>query len=249
MLQSLVRFCVSRRLPVMAVTLAIAGYGVIAYLQTPVEAYPDVTNLQVSVIAQLAGLAPEEIERQITVPLERSLNGTPGMLMMRSESLFGLSLIELTFEDGADPFRARTMVNERLSQADLPTGVTVGLAPEATPLGEIYQFVVVSDRHTLAETRAQLQWTISRVFKQVPGVADVVAFGGFLKEIHVQVDPDRLLAHDLTLADVTAALEASNRNVGGGFLRHGDQELTIRGVGYLTGPEDVQSIVLASRHG
>jgi len=249
MLQPLVRFCVRKRLLVMAVVLAVAACGVRAYLQTPVEAYPDVTNLQVNVIAQLPGLAPEEIERQVTVPLERALNGTPGMLSMRSESLFGLSLIGLTFEDAADPFRARMTVNERLGQADLPSGVALALAPEATPLGEIYQFVVVSDRHTLAETRAQLQWTISRIFKQVPGVADVVAFGGFLKEIHVEVDPDRLLAHDLNLADVTAALETSNRNVGGGFLRHGDQELTIRGVGYLTGPQDVQAIVLASRHG
>ena len=220
MLPSLIRFCVSRRLPVLVGTLAIAAYGVRAYLATPVEAYPDVTNLQVSVIAQLPGLAPEEIERQVTVPLERVLNGTPGMLMMRSESLFGLSLIALTFEDGADPFRSRMTVNERIADAELSKGVDVSLAPEATPLGEIYQFRVVSDRHTLTQTRAELQWTVSRVLRQVPGVADVVCFGGFLKEIHVQVDPSRLLAHDLTLADVTGALERSNRNVGGGFLRH-----------------------------
>jgi cobalt-zinc-cadmium resistance protein CzcA len=249
MLQSLIRFCVSRRVPVLVVTLAIAGYGVRAYMATPVEAYPDVTNLQVKVIAQLAGLAPEEIERQVTVPLERVLNGTPGMLLMRSESLFGLSIIGLTFEDGADPFRARTIVNERLGDAELPKGVNVSLAPEATPLGEIYQFRVISDRHTLTETRAELQWTVSRVLRQVPGVADVVCFGGFLKEIHVQVDPSRLLAHDLTLADVSGALERSNRNVGGGFLQHGDQELTIRGVGYLTDAKDVQAIVLSNRDG
>src|SRR5438093_13098001 len=115
MLPSLIRFCVSRRLPVLVVTLAIAAYGVRAYLATPVEAYPDVTNLQVTVIAQLPGLAPEEIERQITVPLERVLNGTPAVLLMRPASLFGLSLIPLTFEDSAAQFRARTIVNERIA--------------------------------------------------------------------------------------------------------------------------------------
>jgi heavy metal efflux system protein len=249
MLQSLIRFCIRRRLPVLVTTLAIAGYGVHAYLQTPIEAYPDVTNLQVTVIAQLPGLAPEEIERQLTIPLERVLNGTPGMILMRGESLFGLALITLTFDDGVDPFRARTIVNERMSQAELPDGVAPSLAGDATPLGQIYRFRVVSDRHTLAETRSELQWTIARVLKQVPGVADIVGMGGFLKEIHVQVDPARLGAHDLTLADVTEALERSNQNVGGGFLRHGNQALTVRAVGYLTGPEDIKAIVLDSRDG
>jgi cobalt-zinc-cadmium resistance protein CzcA len=193
-------------MPVLVVTLAIAAYGVHEYLATPVEAYPDVTNLQINVIAQLPGLAPEEIERQVTVPLERVLNGTPGMLFMRSMSQFGLSLIWLTFDDDVDTFKARTMVSERIGEADLPDAVHLSLAPDDTPLGEIYQFRVVSDRHTLTETRAELQWTVSRILRQVPGVADVVCFGGFLKEIHVQVDPSRLVAHGLTLADVTDAL-------------------------------------------
>src|SRR5205809_4768941 len=134
MLKSLIHYCVRRRIPVLAVTLAIAAYGVRAYLQTPVEAFPDVTNVQVQVIAQLPGLAPEEIERQVTVPIERELNGTPGMLLMRSESLFGLSLVSLTFDDDADAFRSRATVAERLQGADLPQGVSVKLAPDATPL-------------------------------------------------------------------------------------------------------------------
>src|SRR5438105_10468631 len=124
MLRHLIQFCVRKRLPVLAITAAIAAYGVKAYLDLPVEAFPDVTNLQVQVIAQLPGLAPEEIERQITVPIERVLNGTPGMLLMRSESLFGLSIVSLTFDDDAEPFRSRTTVNERLQEADLPQGVS-----------------------------------------------------------------------------------------------------------------------------
>src|SRR5258706_7738544 len=197
MLHALISWAVRRRVAAVILTLVLAAFGVHAYLSTPIEAYPDVTNYQVNVISQLPGLAPEEIERQITVPLERALNGTPGMISLRSESLFGLSLVTLVFEDDADGFRARALVTERLSGAELPQGVTPELAPDATPLGEIYQFRVTSDRHTLAEMRSELEWTIARILKQVPGVGDVINFGGYLKEIHVEVDPARLLAHDL----------------------------------------------------
>jgi cobalt-zinc-cadmium resistance protein CzcA len=248
-LPQLIELCVRRRLLVLVVTAGIAAYGVNAYLSLPIEAYPDVSNVQVVVIAQLSGQAPEEIERQVTVPIERVLNGTPGTILMRSESLFGLSLVTLTFDDDVDSFKSRAIVNERLAEADLPQGTSVKLAPESTPLGEIYQFRVVSDRHTYAETRSELEWTVSRILLQVPGVADVVTFGGYLKEVHVEVDPSRLLAHSLSLADVSDALGRSNRNVGGGFLQHGDQQLAIRGVGYVRSPQDVQAIVLKSEGG
>src|SRR5215470_15541471 len=249
MLRRIIEFCVRKRLPVLAITAAIAAYGVKAYLDLPVEAFPDVTNLQVQVIAQFPGLAPEEIERQVTVPIERVLNGTPQMVLMRSESLFGLSLVTLTFDDDADPFRSRAIVTEKMQEADLPEGVELKLAPDDTPLGEVYQFHVVSDRHTDEEMRSELEWAISRILRQVPGVADVVTFGGYLKEIHVEVDPSRLLAHDLTPTDVSNAIAQSNRNVGGGFLLHGDQQLTIRGVGYLLDPHDVKAVVLKSEKG
>jgi cobalt-zinc-cadmium resistance protein CzcA len=248
-LRSLIEFCVRKRLPVLVITAAVAAYGVKTYLELPVEAFPDVTNLQVQVIAQLPGLAPEEIERQVTVPIERVLNGTQQMVLMRSESLFGLSLVTLTFDDDADPFRSRAIVTEKMQTADLPEGVELKLAPDDTPLGEVYQFHVVSDRHNDEEMRSELEWTMSRILRQVPGVADVVTFGGYLKEIHVEVDPSRLLAHDLTPTDVTTALAQSNRNVGGGFLLHGDQQLTIRGVGYLLDPRDVKAVVLKSDKG
>jgi cobalt-zinc-cadmium resistance protein CzcA len=249
MLRALIRLCVERRIAVLVVTLLIAAYGVKSYLDTPIEAFPDVTNYQVNVIAQLPGLAPEEIERQITIPLERELNGLPEMTLMRSESLFGLSLIFLVFSDDADVFKARTRVIERLASANLPEGVDVSLAPEATPLGEVYQFRLTSDRHSLMDLRSELEWNVRKVLRQVQGVADVVPSGGFLEEVHVEVEPDRLLAHGLTIGDVTAALEGSNRNVGGGFLVHGDQELTIRGIGYVTNAEDLRDVVVTSEGG
>ena len=249
MLRLLIEYCVHRRAAALFATAVVAIFGLRAYLDTPIEAYPDVTNTQVTVITQLPGNAPEEIERRITVPLERELNGTPGMTLMRSESLFGLSLITLTFSDDTNSFVARTVVSHRVSVAELPAGATPELAPEATPLGEVYQFRITSDRHDLYQLRAEMQWTVVRALRQVPGVADIVPFGGYLKEAHVQADPARLFAHGLTLADLEQALAKSNLNVGAGFLRHGDQELTVRGIGYLDSPEDIKGIVLKSKAG
>jgi heavy metal efflux system protein len=251
MLRHLIDVCVSRRVAVIAFTLGIAVYGFTAYQDTPIEAFPDVTNYQVNVITKAPGLAPEEIEKQITLPLERALNGTPGMISMRSESLFGLSLIYQTFDDDVDAFKARALVTERVTAAtsDLPPGASAELAPEYTPLGEIYQYRLTSDRHSLHELRSEQEWVVSTQFRQVNGVADVVGFGGFLPEIHVEIEPDRLLAFGLTLADVRTALSKSNVNVGGGFLRHGDQEMVVRGVGNLASASDIQHIVLASKAG
>ncbi|HYE35399.1 efflux RND transporter permease subunit [Methylocaldum sp.] len=249
MLRALIDHCVHRRVAALAATVILAVVGLRAFLDTAIEAFPDVTNAQVTVITQMPGYAPEEVERQVTVPLERVLNGTPNMILMRSESLFGLSLITLTFDDQADGFRSRTLVTQRIAGADLPEGIVPHLAPDATPLGEIYQFRLTSDRHNLYELRSELEWGVARILRQVPGVADVISFGGYYKELHVEVYPARLEAHGLTLTDVAEALEHSNLNVGGGFLRHGDQELTVRGIGYLASPEDVKKAVLKSHGG
>src|SRR3954468_20623259 len=249
MLDKLIETCVHRRVAAILAVAIVSAFGVRAYLNTPIEAFPDVTNAQVTVIAQYPGYAPEEIERSVTVPLERALNGTPRTIQLRSESLFGLSLVTLTFDDDADPFTSRMQVAHRIAAAmgDLPDGVVPELAPEATPLGEVYQFRVVSDRHDLYQLRGELQWTIARVLKAVPGVADVVCFGGYLKEVHVRAYPDRLRAHGISLTELGDALAKTNTNVGGGFLRYGDQELTVRGIGYITSVDDIRRTVLKTR--
>lgn len=249
MLRTLIETCVHRRLAVIVITVIIMIFGVHAFMETPIEAYPDVTNTQVTVISLMPGYAPEEVERQVTVPLERVLNGTPDMIQMRSQSLFGLSLITVTFEDHIDSFHSRTEISQRISGADLPADVTPVLAPDYTPLGEIYKFTVVSDRHTLFELRSELEWTVSKTLRQVPGIADVLSFGGYYKEIHIEIDPMRVESLGLTLEEVASAIEKSNRNVGAGFIRHGDQEMVVRGVGNLTSPEDIKKIVLKSREG
>src|SRR3954462_11480514 len=163
MLDKLIETCVHRRVAAIFTVLICAAFGVRAYLNTPIEAFPDVTNAQVTVIAQMPGYAPEEVERSVTVPLERVLNGTPRMMQLRSESLFGLALITLTFDDDADPFTSRMHVAQRMASADLPPGVTPMLAPEAKPLGGVSQFRVTSDRHDLYQIRGELEWTIARV--------------------------------------------------------------------------------------
>jgi cobalt-zinc-cadmium resistance protein CzcA len=248
-LKLLIETCVHRRVAALVITALIALFGIHAYLETPIEAYPDVTNTQVTVISLMPGYAPEEVERQVTVPLERALNGTPGMLQMRSQSLFGLSLITITFEDDVDSFHSRTLITERMNGAELPESVQPVLAPDYTPLGEIYKFVVTSDRHSLYELRSEMEWNVSRVLRQVQGVADVLTFGGYYKEVHVEIDPVRLESFGLTLEDVNRAVARSNRNVGAGFLRHGDQQMVIRSVGYLSSPEEVKKIVLKSEGG
>ncbi len=249
MLGPLLTFFIQRRAGTVAFALAVAALGVHSYMRTPVEAFPDVTNVQVTVIGQVPGLAAEEMERQISVPLERALNGTPGMIGMRSESQFGLSLVTLVFDDSADSFRSRVLIQERISAADVPRDAKIELAPNATPLGKIYQYRVHSDRHDLYQLRSEQEFTIAKHLRQVPGVADVVSFGGMLKEFHVEVDPDRLLATGLTLDDVVQVMERSNKNAGGGFLHRGDQEFVIRSMGYLGGPRDIERVVVRADKG
>src|SRR3954465_2899212 len=162
MLDKLIETCVHRRVAAIFTVLICAAFGVHAYRETPIEAFPDVTNAQVTVITQMPGYAPEEIERSVTVPLERALNGTPRTIQLRSESLFGLSLITMTFDDDADPFTQRMQGARRLAAAagDLPAGSAPELGPEATPLGEVYQFRMVSDRQDLSHAPAELEWPV-----------------------------------------------------------------------------------------
>ena len=249
MLQTLIKICIQQRLAAIVLTLIVAAFGVYSYLRTPIEAYPDVTNVQVEVVAQVAGLAPEEMERQVTIPLERALNGNPGMIQMRSESAFGLTIIWCVFEDGYDSFRARTQTAERLLTAEVPEEAFVRLTPDATPLGKIFYYKLTSDRHDLYQLRSEQEWTVARMLKQVPGVADALGMGGFLKEVHVEVDPPKLAAYGLTLAEVSEAIERSNLNVGGGIQKRGDQQFLIRAIGYLMSPQDIKDVVLEVESG
>lgn len=249
MVDSLVEAAVRARALVLGIAVLFAALGYAAYRETPIEAFPDVTNLQVNVVTTAPGLAPPEVERQITLPLERSFHGLPGLVGMRSESLFGLSLVYLTFDDGADSFRSRALVEARLSHAELPLGANPRLGADATPLGEIFHFRLRSSAHSPAQLRSELEWVVAPRLRGVPGVADVVGRGGYLEEIHVEVEPARLEAHDLVLDDVRDALDRASRNVGGGVLTHGEQQLVIRSVGAFADPHAIADVLVKADEG
>ncbi len=252
MLSRLVDWSLEQRWAVLLLTAAFASAGIWAFRTLPVEAFPDVTDTQVQVITLFPGHAPEEVERQVTLPIEKELNGTPRMSALRSVSIYGLSVVTLTFEDGVDDFFARSQVSERLRQVEVPDGVTPGLGPLYTPIGEIYRYVLEADPRagqSPMSLREVQDWVLERQFRQVPGVADVVSFGGYQKQFQVEVDPAALKAQGVHLGQVLDALSRSNANAGGNYLRRGPEELVIRGLGYLGSADDIRNVVVAARGG
>src|SRR5438132_8115908 len=199
MLDRLIDLAVHRRMFTLVGSLALALFGVVSLTKLKIEAFPDVTNVQVMVIGLYPGQAAEEVEKQVTIPIERALVGVPRVLVQRSITSFGLSQVILTFEDDVDIYFARQQVAERLPDAEVPDGVTPTLGPNDTPVGQIYQYTLESDHHSPSELRSWQDWVVSRHFLRVAGVADVVSFGGFQKEYHVLADPARLRASHLTL--------------------------------------------------
>jgi cobalt-zinc-cadmium resistance protein CzcA len=223
--------------------------GIAAFRSLPVEAFPDVTDIQVTVITLFPGHAPEEVEKQITIPLEIGLSGLPNAVRMFSHTQFGLSYIILTFNDNANDYFARQQVLERLQGIDLPTGVQPELAPLSTAIGEIYRYRVAGKGLDISELRSLQDWVVARNLKLIPGVADVVSFGGFIKQYEITVNTARMKSYNVTLQQVFNALGRGNANAGGSFLERGEQQYLIRGIGMLRSPEDIGDIVVAEHSG
>jgi len=228
--------------------LFVAG-GVAAFESLPVEAFPDVTDIQTTVITLFPGHAPEEVEKQVTIPLEIALSGVPHSVRMFSHTQFGLSFLTLTFDDKVDDYFARQRVLERLQQADLPPDVQPQLAPLSTPVGELYRFRLVSSAMSPADLRGIEDWVVERALRMAPGVADVVSRGGFIKRYEVNVDLARMRAAGVTLQQVFGALSRGNANAGGNYLEEGEQQYLIRGVGLLRTADEISSIVVAAHGG
>ena len=234
----------------MAMLLALfVGAGVAAFRSLPVEAFPDVTDVQVTVISLFPGHAPEEVEKQVTIPLEIELSGLPNAVRMFSHTQFGLSYIILTFNDNANDYFARQQVLERLQGADLPPGVQPQLAPLSTAIGEIYRYRLQGRGLDTTALRGIQDWVVTRRLKMIPGVADVVSFGGFIKQYEVTVNTTRMKSYNVTLQQVFTALGRGNANAGGSFLEQGEQQYLIRGIGMLRSSDDIGSIVVASHNG
>src|SRR5213593_3015223 len=236
-------------LVVLALTALFAVAGAVAFWHLPIEAFPELADPQVYVITLFPGQAAEEVERQVTLPVEQEMNGLPGLVRMHSFSLFGLSFVVLTFDDGTDLYFARQQASERLAQVDVPDGVKPTLGPLSTPTGEIYRYTLVGEGYSPMQLREIEDWVMERHLKQVPGVADVVSFGGFVKQYQVQVDPQQLQARGLALRQVFDALGRSNANAGGNYIEHGDEQYIVRGLGTLAGSEDIENVVVAARGG
>src|SRR5450432_2079348 len=206
MLNRLIDFSVRKRSLTLALTAGFLIFGIHTLTRLKIEAFPDVTNVQVMVITLYPGQAAEEVEKKVTIPVERTLTGTPRVLVQRSITSFGLSQVIMTFEDDVDIYWARQQVAERLTDADLPPGVEASLGPNDTPVGQIYQYTLESDHHTPTELRGWQEWVVSKHLMRVSGVADVVSFGGFIKEYHVLADPDRLRNLGVSLDDLVSVI-------------------------------------------
>jgi cobalt-zinc-cadmium resistance protein CzcA len=245
MLDALLRYSLNNRLApfLFAITLGVIGWY--SYRDLTVEAFPDPTDTQVQVITLFPGQPTEEIERRVSIPIERALNGTPGLFRLRSISLFGLSFVTLTFEDGVELTSARQRVLEKIRDAELPDGVTPQLGPMATPIGEVYRYTLVGSATDPMTLRTLQDWTVRPELLRVPGVADVVSYGGLVKEVHVQPDPVKMAALGVSLNDVFDAIKRASSNATGGYVERGAEVFVIRSVGIFSSLDDITRIRVA----
>ncbi|HZZ86213.1 MAG TPA: CusA/CzcA family heavy metal efflux RND transporter [Anaeromyxobacteraceae bacterium] len=249
MIDRFVSLCLRKRWLVLAVFCLLAIFGWLSFRTLAVEAYPDIADTSAQVITQHPGHAAEEVEEQITVPLERELNGTPGLSVLRSRSTFGLSLITMVFKDGVDDYWARTRIRERLAGVELPEGATPQLDPLTSAVGEIYRYTLESKARSVRDLTELQTWTVIPALKQVPGIADVSNFGGETTEFQIALDPARLAQFNLSLQQVIGAIKANNANAGGSLLVRGEQAAVIRGIGLIRSLEDLGNVVVASQQG
>jgi heavy metal efflux system protein len=249
MIDQFVGFCLHRRVPVIVLTALLVGFGIYAWETLSVEAYPELGDVAAQVTTQMPGLAAEEVEQLITVPLEREINGTPGLLLMRSSSTFGLSLITVLFRDGYEDYWVRQRLLERINQTTLPPGASASLDPVAGPGGEIYRYTLESDTRNLQELSEIQRWTVIPALKSVLGVVDDTNFGGFTTEYQLDLDPKQLEHYGLGITDVINAINSNNTNAGGGRVSRGDQSYVIRGVGLIHNLAEIGSIVVTQVNG
>ena len=249
MIHRIVQFALQQRFLVLMLTTLIIVAGAWSFRQMPVDAYPDLSPPMVELITQWSGHAAEEVERLTTLPLELAMNGSPRLHVMRSISLYGLSDVILTFDEGVDPYFVRQVVFQRIGDATLPQGVTPSMAPLFSPSGLVYRYVIESTDRSPMELHTYEDWVIERAYKSVPGVADDSGFGGPTMEYHVLLDPVKLYNYHLPVIQVVAALTANNSNTGGGFYTQGGQFYYVRGLGLVKTTEDIGEVVVTSLNG
>jgi cobalt-zinc-cadmium resistance protein CzcA len=252
MLNWIIHFSLRNRLLICILALVLVVIGGRALTRLPIDAFPDTTPVQVQINTSVPALSPEEAEQQVTIPVELAVSGLPGLQNIRSISKFGLSQVVATFEDKMDIYRARQLIMERLQEVELPQGIErPTLGPISTGLGEVFHYVVRStdSKHTLTDLREIHDWVVKPQLRQVRGVAEVNSWGGFEKQYHVVVEPERLIKHGVTLAELVEALQANNQNVGGGQVVRGGESLLVQGLGLATDTTQIGNIVITAHDG
>ena len=251
MIRYLVDFALREKFLVMSLGVLLLIWGVVSFHRLPVEAYPDVADNYVNVITQWPGRAAEEVERQVTIPIELQMNGLPHLMHLRSISLFGISSVTMIFDDGSNDFENRQGVLERISMVSLPNNLSPQIGPDYSPVGQIYFYTLQSTdpRYDIMALKSLQDWVVLKQLKSVPDIADVDIFGGITREYQVQVDPNKLIDYGLNIAQVEQALAANNVNAGGSFIEKGQQAFNVRAVGLMQTVEDVGTTVLKAQNG
>jgi cobalt-zinc-cadmium resistance protein CzcA len=247
-MENLIKTLINRRWLMLTIFVVLSGIGIYSWQQLAIDAYPDIADVHVGVATQVPGLAVSEIEQQITIPLERELNGIPRLKIMRSKNFFGISKITLVFEDGTDDFWARQQVLSRINDIELPFDAKPGLDPLTSPTGEIYRYVITGNK-SLRELTELNHWVIIPRLRQISGIADVSNFGGLTSQFQIEIEPDKLTEYSLSLSEVTESIESNNSNVGGSTLLRGDLSYVIRGVGLIRDLDDLGNVVVKSANG
>src|SRR5271156_3825025 len=251
MIQALVDFALNNRYVILGLALILFIGGIVSFKRLPVEAYPDVANTWVQVITQWPGRAAEEVEQQVTVPIEIQMNGMPHLQHVRSASLSGLSVVNLIFDDDSDNDKDRQKVLEHLAQVTLPPNVNASIGPDFSPIGLIYWYTVQSRNPAYdgMELKSIQDWVISKYLKSVPDVVDDSSFGGITREYQIRVDPEKLISYGLSLAQVEQQLTNANANAGGSFIEQGSQQINVRAVGLVRNVADIQKTVIKTQNG
>ena len=245
----IVRASLRQPLLVLLVTLSLVAVGVFSLMRLPVDAYPDISPPMVEIVTRWPGHAAEEVERLITVPVENGMSGLPKLRVVRSMSLYGLSDVRLTFEDGTDSYFARQQAFQRIADISVPSGVTPGVTPMTSPSGLVYRYVLESPDRTAMELKVLQDWVLAKQYRSVPGVADLSSLGGETMEYHVLLDPVKLAGAGLSAGDVSMSLGNNNSNAGGGFYSEGGQFYYVRGLGRISTLEDIGNVVLKVQNG
>lgn len=248
-MKKLLTISIQKRWLMLALFLLLGFFGYYSWTRLSIEAYPDIADVTSQVVTQVPGLAAEEVEQQITIPLERSLNGLPGMHVMRSKSTFGLSIITMVFDDGIDDYWARQRIQERLTEVELPYGAQPGLDPLTSPIGEVYRYIIESNNHSLRELTDLQKFVIIPRIKQVSGIADVTNFGGITTQFQIELDPHKLEQYGLSLSEVTETISKNNVSAGGSMLPRGNLAYVIRGIGLVKDLDDLGKIVVKTQNG